>query len=98
MIRKPKQMSESMVLGVVLTLAEAFRTPIPTTAGERCSPTPKPATSSFWARIASGNFQNALHYVFPPAGVSRRGLSQRVGTGALQGPRKAPLAADRAGV
>ena len=76
MIRKPKQMSESMILGGVLILAGGFKMLIPTTAGDRFSPTRRLenivhylsllAFLNLWVRaIASGNFQNALHWLFP---------------------------------
>ena len=53
MIRKPKQMSESMILGVVLTLAggfqDAYSYQLP---GAGFSPTRRLETLSCWAKIS----------------------------------------------
>ena len=66
MIRKPKQMSESMILGVVASpWREAFRTLIPTTAGAGFANAQTGNIVLLGQNIASGNFQNALHYLFP---------------------------------
>ena len=66
MIRKPKQMSESMILGVVLTLAGGFQDAYSYNC--RGQVFANAQTGNIVLRgqnIASGNFQNALHYLFP---------------------------------
>ena len=66
MIRKPKQMSESMVLGVVLTLAGGFQDAYSYNCrGEVFANAQTGNIVLLGQNLASGNFQNALHYVFP---------------------------------
>ena len=52
MIRKPKQMSESMILGVVLTLAGGFQDAYSYNCRGRFSPTRRLETLSCWAKIS----------------------------------------------
>ena len=66
MIRKPKQMSESMILGVVLTLAGGFQDAYSYNCRGQVFVNPQTGNIVLLAQnIASGNFQNALHYLFP---------------------------------
>lgn len=66
MIRKPKQMSESMVLGVVLTLAGGFQDAYSYNCrGQVFANAQTGNIVLLGQNIASGNFQNALHYLFP---------------------------------
>ena len=66
MIRKPKQMSESMILGVVLTLAGGFQDAYSYNCrGEVFANAQTGNIVLLGQNLASGNFQNALHYVFP---------------------------------
>ena len=66
MIRKPKQMSESMILGVVLTLAGGFQDAYSYNCrGQVFANAQTGNTVLLGQNIASGNFQNALHYLFP---------------------------------
>ena len=66
MIRKPKQRSESMVLGVVLTLAGGFQDAYSYNCrGEVFANAQTGNIVLLGQNLASGNFQNALHYVFP---------------------------------
>ena len=66
MIRKPKQMSESMILGVVLTLAGGFQDAYSYNCrGQVFANAQTGNIVLLGQNIASGNFQNALHYLFP---------------------------------
>ena len=66
MIRKPKQMSESMILGVVLTLAGGFQDAYSYNCRGQVFANAQTGNSVLLGpNIASGNFQNALHYLFP---------------------------------
>ena len=66
MIRKPKQMSESMILGVVLTLAGGFQDAYTYNCrGQVFANAQTGNIVLLGQNIASGNFQNALHYLFP---------------------------------
>lgn len=66
MIRKPKQMSESMILGVVLTLAGGFQDAYSYNCrGQVFANAQTGNIVLLGQHIASGNFQNALHYLFP---------------------------------
>lgn len=66
MIRKPKQMSESMILGVVLTLAGGFQDAYSYSCrGQVFANAQTGNIVLLGQNIASGNFQNALHYLFP---------------------------------
>ena len=66
MIRKPKQMSESMILGVVLTLAGGFQDAYSYNCrGQVFANAQTGNIVLLGQNIASGNFQNALHYMFP---------------------------------
>ena len=66
MIRKPKQMSESMILGVVLTLAGGFHDAYSYNCrGQVFANAQTGNIVLLGQNIASGNFQNALHYLFP---------------------------------
>ena len=66
MIRKPKQMSESMILGVVLTLAGGFQDAyFYNCRGQVFANAQTGNIVLLGQNIASGNFQNALHYLFP---------------------------------
>ena len=65
-IRKPKQMSESMILGVVLTLAGGFQDAYSYNCrGQVFANAQTGNIVLLGQNIASGNFQNALHYLFP---------------------------------
>ena len=65
MIRKPKQMSESMILGVVLTLAGGFQDAYSYNCrGQVFANAQTGNIVLLGQNIASGNFQNALHYLF----------------------------------
>lgn len=66
MIRKPKQMSESMILGVVLTLAGGFQDAYSYNCrGQVFANAQTGNIVLLGQNIASGNFQNAFHYLFP---------------------------------
>ena len=66
MIRKPKQMSESMILGVVLTLAGGFQDAYSYNCrGQVFANAQTGNIVLLGQNIASGNFQTALHYLFP---------------------------------
>ena len=66
MIRKPKQMSESMILGLVLTLAGGFQDAYSYNCrGQVFANAQTGNIVLLGQNIASGNFQNALHYLFP---------------------------------
>ena len=66
MIRKPKQMSESMILGVLLTLAGGFQDAYSYNCrGQVFANAQTGNIVLLGQNIASGNFQNALHYLFP---------------------------------
>ena len=66
MIRKPKQMSESMILGVVLTLAGGFQDAYSYNCRGQVFANAQTGNIVLLGQtIASGNFQNALHYLFP---------------------------------
>ncbi len=66
MIRKPKQMSEYMILGVVLTLAGGFQDAYSYNCrGQVFANAQTGNIVLLGQNIASGNFQNALHYLFP---------------------------------
>ena len=66
MIRKPKQMSESMILGVVLTLAGGFQDAYSYNCRGQVFANAQTGNRVLLGQnIASGNFQNALHYLFP---------------------------------
>ena len=66
MIRKPTQMSESMILGVVLTLAGGFQDAYSYNCrGQVFANAQTGNIVLLGQNIASGNFQNALHYLFP---------------------------------
>ena len=66
LIRKPKQMSESMILGVVLTLAGGFQDAYSYNCrGQVFANAQTGNIVLLGQNIASGNFQNALHYLFP---------------------------------
>ena len=66
MIRKPKQMSESMILGVVLTLAGGFQDAYSYNCrGQVFANAQTGNIVLLGQNIASGDFQNALHYLFP---------------------------------
>ena len=66
MIRKPKQMLESMILGVVLTLAGGFQDAYSYNCrGQVFANAQTGNIVLLGQNIASGNFQNALHYLFP---------------------------------
>ena len=66
MIRKPKQMSESMILGVVLTLAGGFQDAYSYNCrGQVFANAQTGNIVLLGQNIASGNFQNALHSLFP---------------------------------
>ena len=66
MIRKPKQMSESMILGEVLTLAGGFQDAYSYNCrGQVFANAQTGNIVLLGQNIASGNFQNALHYLFP---------------------------------
>ena len=66
MIRKPKQMSETMILGVVLTLAGGFQDAYSYNCrGQVFANAQTGNIVLLGQNIASGNFQNALHYLFP---------------------------------
>ena len=66
MIRKPKQMSESMILGVVLTLAGGFQDAYSYNCrGQVFANAQTGNIVLLGQNIASGNFQNALHYLVP---------------------------------
>ena len=66
MIRKQKQMSESMILGVVLTLAGGFQDAYSYNCrGQVFANAQTGNIVLLGQNIASGNFQNALHYLFP---------------------------------
>lgn len=66
MIRKPKQMSESMILGVVLTLTGGFQDAYSYNCrGQVFANAQTGNIVLLGQNIASGNFQNALHYLFP---------------------------------
>lgn len=66
MIRKPKQMSESMILGVVLTLAGGFQDAYSYNCrGQVFANAQTGNIVLLGQNIASGSFQNALHYLFP---------------------------------
>lgn len=66
MIRKPKQMSESIVLGVILTLAGGFQDAYSYNCrGQVFANAQTGNIVLLGQNIASGNFQNALHYLFP---------------------------------
>lgn len=66
MIHKPKQMSESMILGVVLTLAGGFQDAYSYNCrGQVFANAQTGNIVLLGQNIASGNFQNALHYLFP---------------------------------
>ena len=66
MIRKPKQMSESMILGVVLTLAGGFQDAYSYNCrGQVFANAQTGNIVLLGQNIASGNFQNALHFLFP---------------------------------
>ena len=66
MIRKPKQMSESMILGVVLTLAGGFQDAYSYNCRGQVFANAQTGNIVLLGKnIASGNFQNALHYLFP---------------------------------
>ena len=66
MIRKPKQMSKSMILGVVLTLAGGFQDAYSYNCrGQVFANAQTGNIVLLGQNIASGNFQNALHYLFP---------------------------------
>ena len=66
MIRKPKQMSESMILGVVLTLAGGFQDAYSYNCrGQVFANAQTGNIVLLGQNIASGNFQNALHCLFP---------------------------------
>ena len=72
MIRKPKQMSESMILGVVLTLAGAgFR--------QRADWKHCPAGPKYRQRQLSKRPPLPV----PPAGFFSRGIPKRMGPGAV---------------
>ena len=66
MIRKPKQKSESKILGVVLTLAGGFQDAYSYNCrGQVFANAQTGNIVLLGQNIASGNFQNALHYLFP---------------------------------
>ena len=66
MIRKPKQMSESMILGVVLTLAGGFQDAYSYNCrGQVFANAQTGNIVLLGQNTASGNFQTALHYLFP---------------------------------
>ena len=66
LIRKPKQMSESMILGVVLTLAGGFQDAYSYNCrGQVFANAQTGNIVLLGQNIASVNFQNALHYLFP---------------------------------
>lgn len=84
MIRKPKQMSESMILGVVLTLAGGFQDAYSYNCrGQVFANAQTGNIVLLGQNIASGNFQNALHYLFPLLAFLAGGIPKRMGPGAV---------------
>ena len=65
-MKSTKQMSESMILGVVLTLAGGFQDAYSYNCrGQVFANAQTGNIVLLGQNIASGNFQNALHYLFP---------------------------------